>query len=118
MKIPEFTAYASLYRTSNNYHLPAFDHASPERTVLAQRGGKGFKGFEGCKMDCADKNPNWTREQCRRSCTDPGHAGESSDSSVNDFFSNIGIDFWEGACSSLLHPYLCAKVGEEIRRQS
>ena len=118
MKIPEFTAQNSLYRTGNHYRSLG-QRGEPQRTVVnPQLGGPEFKGFQGCINDCMDNNPYWTRARCERSCRDPGHAGISSNSSFNDFLSNIGIDFWEAGCSALLNPYLCGKVADEIRRQS
>lgn len=74
MNIPEFTAEASLYRTSNSYRFLTFDRASPERTVLVpQLGGPGFKGYWGCIDDCVDQHPNWKAARCREYCRrDPG----------------------------------------------
>lgn len=118
MNLPEFTAQASLYRTSNRYRSLG-QRGEPQRTVvMPQLGGKNFKGFRGCVMDCLDQHPYWTSAQCERSCRDPGHAGASSDTSVNDFLSNMGIGAWEGACGLLINPKLCGWVADEMRRQS
>lgn len=81
MNIPEFTAQASLYRTSNSYRSLAFDRASLQRTVLVpQLGGPGFEGYGNCISDCIDTkqyyNPKLTYEEagqaCAGACRDPG----------------------------------------------
>jgi hypothetical protein len=121
MKIPEFTAEASLHRTSNNYRSAALYRASPKRTaVIPQLGGPGFKGFAGCQNDCLDQHPELTRDQCARRCRDPFAGVDLSTprNSFNDFLSSAGIDFWEGGCSALVNPWLCRQVADEIRRQS
>jgi hypothetical protein len=123
MKIPRFNAEASLNRTCKNYCSPALGRASPKRTaVIPQLGGKGFKGFEGCIIDCAENNPLWTHEQCRRSCADPFAGVDLSTprSWFNDFMSSTGIDLWEVGCS--INPYsppgVCGWLANEMRRQS
>ena len=116
MNTPGFTAGDSLYRTSNRYRSSEQGSES-QRNVIPQLGGKGFKGYQGCVMDCLE-NPLLTRAICQRRCNDPGIAGTSSGSSLNNFLSGAGIDFWEIGCSALVSPYLCGKVADEIRRQS
>jgi hypothetical protein len=125
MKIPEFTAAASLHRMSNNHRSPAPGRASPKRTaVIPQLGGKEFKGFSGCMDDCIDRHPELTPEQakpvCTRICSDPfmGHDLSTSGSGLNDFLSSAGIDFWEGACSLYGHPVPCRLLANVIRGQS
>ncbi len=126
MNIPQFTAEASLYETSNSYRSLG-QRGEPQRAgVITQLGGPNYKGFEGCKMDCMDQHPNWTRQRCERYCRDPfaGHNLSTSGSWFNDFLSSVGIDLWEGACGllvgSVLHvdPKLCGWVADEMRRQS
>ena len=85
MNIPEFTAQASLYRTSNSYRSLAFDRASLQRTVLVpQIGGPDFEGYWNCVNDCRDKHPNLTPKDaaklCVRSCRDPGGTSPGSGS--------------------------------------
>lgn len=118
MNMPEFTAQASLYRSNNRYCSLGQQGELQRTLVISQLGGRGFKGFEGCIMDCLDKHPDWTPAKCERSCKDPGHAGTSSDSWFNDSLSNAGIAFWEGGCSALVNPWLCRQVADEMRRQS
>jgi hypothetical protein len=120
MNIPEFTAQASLYRIGNRYRSFGQRGEQQKTVVITQLGGRNFKGFEGCKMDCLEKHSDWTYEQCEKSCRDPGHAGVSSDTSLNDFLSSAGIAFWEGACR--INPYIpsqaCGWLADEMRRQS
>ena len=129
MKIPKFTAQASLYRTSNSYRSPALDRASPKRTaVTPQIGGPDYKGFGGCIDDCMDRvqyfQPELTHKQamleCSRGCRDPFAGVDLSTprNSFNDFLSSAGIAFWEEGCSALVNPGLCRLVANEIRRQS
>ena len=129
MNIPEFTAQASLYRTSNNYRSPALDRASPKRTaVIPQIGYEDYKGFGGCINDCIDRkqyyNPKLKYEEaqraCARACRDPFAGVDLSTprNSFNDFLSSAGIAFWEEGCSALVSPWLCRQVANEIRRQS
>ena len=73
MNIPDFTAEASLYRTSNSYRSLAFDRASPQRTVVSpQLPNENAPGLAGCMSDCRVENPGWTAAQCRAACRDPG----------------------------------------------
>jgi len=119
MKIPEFTAEASLYETRTRYRSLR-PEGGPQGTVLPQLGGKGFKGMAGCMMDCEDRHPNWTTAQCARTCKDPFAGVDLSTPGnwFNDFLSSAGIDLWETACGSLVHPVPCAWVADEMRRQS
>jgi hypothetical protein len=101
MNIPEFTAQASLYRTSNSYRSLAFDHASPQRTVLVpQLGGPGFEGMANCISDCADTHPDWTAAQCRASCRDPGAPPPPPRDPTSRDLSIAGCWFWWGACKA------------------
>jgi len=118
MSMPEFTAQASLYRTSNRYHSPGQPAGPQEAVVIPQLGGRGFKGYNGCVMDCLERYPNWTAAKCSRHCNDLGIAGTSSDSSVNDWLSHMGIGAWEGACGAFANPVACGWVADEMRRQS
>ncbi len=118
LNMPGFNAHASLYSPGKHYRPAGSEPQGQGHSLVPQLGGKGFKGFNGCINDCLDSHSGWTREQCARSCRDPGHAGTSSDSSFNDFLSSTGIDFWEAGCSAMLNPLLCAKVGDVMRRQS
>lgn len=116
--IPGFTAAASLGPTGNRYSTHANRGAGPNSVLVPQLGGKGYKGFAGCQMDCADQHPTWTAAQCAKICRDPGHADPSSDSWFNNFLTSTGINFWEGACGQLIPPVLCKAVANEMRRQS
>jgi hypothetical protein len=70
MSIPEFTAQASLYRTSNHYRSLG-QRGEPQRTiVIPQLGGPGFEGKANCIMDCVDNGG--TAKQCEKRCRDPG----------------------------------------------
>lgn len=118
MNTPGFTAALSLGPTGRRYSTHA-NRGDGQRTVLVpQLGGKGYKGFAGCQMDCADQHPTWTAAQCAKICRDPGHADPSSDSWFNNFLTSTGIDFWEGACASLMPGAVCRVVANEMRRQS
>jgi hypothetical protein len=109
MNIPEFTAQASLYRTSNHYRSLAFDSASPQRTVLVpQLGGPGFEGFGNCISDCADLHPGWTAARCGAAChasDGPPRVGYGS-SCENSPPSECYILL--GACC--VDPYACAFI--------
>jgi hypothetical protein len=122
MKIPEFTAEASLCETSNRRRSLPFDHTSPKtNVVIPQRGGVGFKGLQGCILDCMDRHPEWTREQCRRSCVDPfGGADLGTERSFWDgFLSGAGIDFWEVGCTGITGASgPCGWLADTMRRQS
>ncbi len=118
MSMPEFTAQASLYRTSNRYHSLGQRGQPQSAVVIPQLGGRGFKGYNGCVMDCLERNPNRTVTQCRRDCHDLGIAGTSSDSWFNDLASEVGISAWEGACGLFVHPTVCGWAADEMRRQS
>ena len=118
MRIPKFTADASLYRTTNRYRSGGRGEKSEGTTVVPQIGGKDFKGKSGCVMDCLDKYPNLTPLQCSRRCSDSGIAGKSSDDWLNDTLTGGGIDFWEIGCSALSNAYLCGKMADVMRRQS
>ena len=73
MRIPTFTAQASLYRTSNRYRSVGFERSSQQRgIVIPQLGGKGFEGRANCFIDCIDQHPTWTRARCEAICRDPG----------------------------------------------
>ena len=72
MKIPEFTAQASLYRTRNRYCSPGQRGERLRTVAIPQLGGPGFVGKAGCISDCLDSHPNWTHAQCERICRDPG----------------------------------------------
>jgi hypothetical protein len=122
MKIPEFTAEASLYKTRNRRRSVAFDHGSSKKTiVLPQIGNRNFKGLWGCEMDCMDQHPNWTHEQCRRSCTDPFGGSDlgTSRSFWDGFLSDAGIDFWEAGCTGITGASgPCGWLADFMRRQS
>ena len=126
LSMPGFTAHASLYRASNHYRSPA---GEPQGSVvIPQLGYKDFKGFEGCISDCMDRvqyfQPELTdiqaKQECSRRCRDPFSGVDLSTprNSFNDFLSNMGIDFWEAGCSTLVNPWVCSKVADEMRRQS
>jgi len=121
MKLPLFTAEASLYASGSNDRFIRPDPArQPMDAVIAQLGGRGFKGFSGCVSDCLDLHPTWTKAQCARTCRDPFAGVDLSTPSngVNDFLSGAGIDFWEAECSALVHPWACREVARVIRGQS
>lgn len=122
MSIPEFTAQASLYRTSNRYRSPGFDNPAQSTVISPQLGGKEFKGMSGCIDDCLDKNPSFTPIQCRRSCSDPfgGLDLGTSRSWFNDFLSSAGIDMWEIGCkiNPFSPPYACGWLANLMRSQS
>jgi hypothetical protein len=119
MHIPKFTAQASLYRTSNRYRSLGHEGGPQRADLIPQLGGKGFKGYNGCVMDCLDRHPDWTSARCRRSCNDLGIAGTSSDSWVNDLLSSGGISAWEVGCGVMTgSPMACGWVADEMRRQS
>jgi hypothetical protein len=102
MNIPEFTAQASLYRTSNSYRSLAFDRASPQRTVLLpQLGGPGFEGKGNCISDCADLHPDWTKAQCGAACrASDGPPCKPQDNSLNRAVCINGTNGWEAACAA------------------
>jgi hypothetical protein len=85
MKLPEFTAQASLYRTSNCYRSPGQRGESQRTVVMPQLGGPGFGGLQNCINDCVDQllyyHPELKQvdalKQCRASCRDPGGIGGS-----------------------------------------
>ena len=124
MKIPEFTAEASLYETSSRYRSPGQRGGTQRPDIIPQRGGVGFKGHPGCEMDCLDQHPGLTHDQCRRMCNDPFGGTDLSTPGnwLNHLLSSAGIDFWEGACRvnpvSGSVPYLCGSLANEMRRQS
>lgn len=120
MKIPEFTAEASLYETSNRYRSLGHGGESRGPGLIPQIGGRGFKGLTGCIMDCQDQHPNWTKQQCARICHDPFGGSDLSTPGnwLNNALSNIGIGAWEGACGALANPMLCGWAADEMRRQS
>jgi len=135
MKIPQFTAEASLYETSDRRRSLPFDHTSPKTNVvipqlskLPKPGESGFKGLTGCIMDCLDRHPEWkdrdpkwAREQCRRSCVDPfGGVDLGTERSFWDgFLSDAGIDFWEVGCTGITGASgPCGWLADTMRRQS
>jgi len=72
VNIPQFTAQASLYRTSHHYRSPG-QRGKPQRTVIIpQLGGPGFEGYWNCVSDCVDLHPDWPAGRCRVACRDPG----------------------------------------------
>jgi hypothetical protein len=84
MKMPDFTAQASLYRSNSSYRSPTFDGASMQRPVVVpQRGGRGFEGHAFCIDTCRDRGG--TEASCRRICNGgdppkvPGTYGPSCD---------------------------------------
>jgi hypothetical protein len=99
MNIPEFTAQASLYRTSNSYRSLAFDRASPQRTVLLpQLGGPGFEGKGNCISDCVDLHPDWTAARCGEICRDPGSIPGSGSGQTRDWASKFLCDSQYAYC--------------------
>ena len=119
MTVPMFTAEASLYATSNSYRSQARYASSPNRFPVApQLGGPAFTGFQGCISDCLDAHRTWTTDMCAKACRDPGIAGTSSDSSLNDFLSRAGISFWETACDVNPFGVGCHWLANEMRRQT
>src|SRR4051795_9121347 len=72
MNIPEFTAQASLYRTSNHYRSFGQRSEQQRTIVIPQLGGRGFVGRANCLIDCADQHPDWTAARCSARCRDPG----------------------------------------------
>ena len=120
MKIPEFTAEASLYRTSGSGRSPRPDRAGRGRTaIIPQLGGPNFKGLNGCISDCVDQHPEMTPDQCRRACSDPfaGVDLSTPSNSFNRFLESAGISFWEGACSinPFSPPGACHWLAEKMR---
>ncbi len=115
MNIPEFTAQASLYRTSNSYRSLAFDLASPKRTVVTpQLGGPGFEGKANCFMDCRDKHPKWTAERCGAYCRDPGGIrGSGGPPSCEASQAKCNLEFL--ACAAGLGPFGAALICPEFR---
>ena len=100
MKMPEFTAEASLHETSNRRHSLALDRTSPKRSVvIPQLGGGGFKGLGGCLDDCADLRPNWTAGQCRKICKDPEGIPGSGGGQKRDWASKVLCDYVGGLCA-------------------
>jgi hypothetical protein len=65
MNIPEFTAQASLYRTSRQYVTSASNgfESTPTRSVVAQNGER-FAGCDACEVSC-----NWTNVKCQASAS-------------------------------------------------
>ena len=129
MKIPQFTAEKSLYQTRNQRRSLPFDHTLPKTNVIVPQLPKvfksgdesGFKGLSGCEMDCRDRHPKWTDEQCRRSCVDPfGGADLGTERSFWDgFLSGAGIDFWEVGCTGITGASgPCSWLADTMRRQS
>lgn len=121
MNIPEFTAHASLYRTSNSYCSLAFDRASPLRTVLVpQLGGPGFEGWANCISDCVDTHPHWTAAQCRASCRDPGAPPPPPADPTNRDLSIAGCWFRWSLCNADPLGFGCDQVRDrclaDIRR--
>lgn len=102
MKIPEFTAQASLYKARNSHRSLTFDRASAQSTVVTpQLGGPNAPGHAGCLNDCADQHPAWTRAQCAAACKDPiGAPCKPHDNSINNLACLIGVNTWEGNCGS------------------
>src|SRR5690242_20596941 len=79
MKIPGFTAQASLYSANNSHHSSLFDRTSAEGSVVVpQVGGSGYEGHGSCLIECAEQHPDWTAERCKLSCRDPGGTSPSS----------------------------------------
>jgi hypothetical protein len=120
MKIPEFTAEASLYVASNRYRSFG-QHGEGQRFgVIPQLGGPEYKGYQGCLDDCMDQHPGWTLRQCAHTCRDPftGVDLGTSRSWFNDLLTQGGIKFWEVACGTLLHPIPCGWLADVMRRQS
>ncbi len=121
MNIPEFTAQASLYRTSNHYRSLAFDCASPQRTVLVpQLGGPGFEGFGNCISDCADLHPDWTAARCGAACrANDGPPPPPTDPTNRDL-GIAGCWFWWTACTTNPFGFGCDLVRDrclaDIRR--
>ena len=78
MKLPGFTAEASLYDGGKHYRSVTTQSYSSQwcelqrSLAIPQRGGPGFEGMSNCISDCRDLHPHWTAEQCRRRCLDPG----------------------------------------------
>jgi hypothetical protein len=129
MKIPQFTAEASLYEASNRRRSLPFDRKSLQtNVVIPQRGGVGFKGLQGCILDCIDRHPEWkdrdpkwVHEQCRRSCVDPfGGVDLGTERSFWDgFLSDAGITFWEVGCTGITGASgPCGWLADTMRRQS
>ena len=113
MNIPDFTAEASLYRTSNSYRPLAFDRVSPQRAVvIPQRGGPGFEGFWACVQDCKDENPGWTTRECQAACRDvggPGGPPPPADPTNRDL-SIAGCWAWWAACKINPFSFGCDEV--------
>ena len=79
MKIPGFTAQASLYSANDSHHSSLVDRTSTkESIVVPQLGGSGYEGQKSCLIDCVERHPDWTAERCKLSCRDPGGTTPSS----------------------------------------
>jgi hypothetical protein len=106
MNLPEFTAQASLYRTSNSYRSLAFDRASPQRTVLVpQLGGPGFQGLQSCINDCRDENRDFTIAECRAFCGG-SDIGTPSDPGTTLFSDSLCYVTYAGCSLNPLFPQL------------
>lgn len=102
MNLPGFTAQASLYKTSNRYSSLAFDHTSPQRTVLVpQLGGPDFEGRDNCISDCRDSHPAWSIERCGRACNDPATTQGSGSGQTRDAASIALCWTGYGLCSAV-----------------
>jgi hypothetical protein len=121
MRLPSFTAQASLDVQGHRYRKPTAAPVLAETGAISpQLGGKTFQGFGGCVSDCMDQHPGWSRTRCAKACRDPlsGVDLSTATNEVNGFLSSLGIDAWEVGCSALIHPELCRRVADGIRRQS
>ena len=121
MNIPEFTAQASLYKTSNSYRSLAFDRASLQRIVLVpQLGGPGFEGYGNCISDCMDKHPNSKDavKLCVRSCRDPGGTSPGPRVGYGPSCGNSPPEscaYYRAFCCAVIpgFPFSCAAICEE-----
>jgi|SRR5690349_6216297 len=96
MKLPEFTAEASLYDTGNRYHSLAFDRTSRKTTVvIPQLRGPGAPGPGSCISDCADRHPGWTKARCKSACRAKDGSCTPHDNSLNRALCINGISGWE-----------------------
>lgn len=72
MNMPQFTAQASLYRSSYRYRSLGQRGELQTTVVIPQIPNKDAPGRAGCISDCLDKHPDWKRDKCERACNDPG----------------------------------------------
>jgi len=119
MGIPGFDAEKSLYRSGAGCRNAWRDAGEIGDLVVPAVGGPGAGSFQSCISDCLDVHPGWTRERCRRACTDPfgGTDLGGPDDPVNTAFSEAGCWSFYFICGSRVG---CAEIRDkclsDIRR--